>query len=87
MDEPWPVEGHRVLSVDEAVEALKACGCFVDAFTIQVDGQKTTAPPTEQAARTLDAPGLLPQGGRSWPSRRALQDVKIALIRVRADQW
>jgi LysM repeat protein len=90
VDEPWPVEGHRVLSVDEAVEALKKrVVVLVDAFTIQVDGQKTIALPTEQAAKdVLDAlkASYLKEGEKLAEPQSFLQDVKIAPIRVRADQ-
>lgn len=90
LDEPWPVEGNRILSVNEAVEALKPrVVVLVDAYTIEVDGQETVALPTEQAAKdVLDAlkASYLKEGEKLVEPQSFLQDVKISPIRSRADR-
>lgn len=90
VDEPWPVEGNEILSVQEAVEALaKRVVVLVDAFTIQVDGQETIALPSEQFAKdVLDAlkASYLKEGEKLVEPQSFLQDVKISPIRSRADR-
>lgn len=90
MDEPWPVDGNKVLSVDEALEALeKRVVVLVDAYTIEVDGRETIHLPSEQFAKdVLDAlkASYLKEGEKLVEPQTFLQEVKIAPVRSRADR-
>lgn len=85
----WPVDGNKVLSVSEAVEALgKRVSVLVEAYTIEVDGTKTIALPSEDFAKSvLDAikHKYLQEGDKLAEPQSFLQDVKIAASRARAD--
>ncbi len=88
-DVAWPLDDNKVLSVNQAVEALGArVTVLVDAYTLEVDGVATIALPSEDAAKdVLDAlkASYLQEGEKLVEPQTFLEDVKIAPARARAD--